>query len=190
MAIDTHWYTLASLPNVEASWPFNILLLKLHLFCENLLQLWKREGAKKNFRTYPALACSIDLSQYSQGFIECAIKKLHSCNDVSLVKVLVKSDWYPWKKPQHFKKKVLDSGRNERGKKYTWLEQWQTLWRGSSDFEWKVGFWMYPLVLSYVLVYIIAHKLLSKYPDKELLFSSECYDSFLSYFTLWRGRGL
>ena len=75
-------------------------------------------------------------------------------------------------------------------RKYTLLEQWLTLWRGSSDVEWKVGIWMYPLVLSYVLVYIIAHKLLSKYPDKELLFSSECYDSFLSDFTLWRGRGL
>ena len=50
---------------------------------------------------------------------------------------------------------------------------------------------MYPFVVFYVLVgYIIALKLLSNYPHKELLLSSECYDSFLSDFTLWRGRGL
>ena len=44
---------------------------------------------------------------------------------------------------------------------------------------------MYPLVLFYVLVgYIITHKLLSNYTEKE------CYDLFLSDFTLLRGRGL
>ena len=48
-----------------------------------------------------------------------------------------------------------------------------------------------PVILFYLFVgYMFAEKLFSNYPDKELLFSSGCYDSFLSDFPLWRGRGL
>ena len=76
-------------------------------------------------------------------------------------------------------------------KKYTWLEQWQTLWRKCSDFEWKTGFWIYLFVLLLSVCWLyVCSKLFSNYPDKELLFSSGCYESFLPDFPLWRGRGL
>ena len=49
----------------------------------------------------------------------------------------------------------------------------------------------FPFGLFYMFVcYMFTQKLFFNYPDKELLFSSGCYESFLSDFPLWRGRGL
>ena len=49
----------------------------------------------------------------------------------------------------------------------------------SSDFEWKIGFLMYPFVLCYLFVgYMFAQKLFSNYPDKELFFLQDPINLF------------
>ena len=50
-------------------------------------------------------------------------------------------------KPYHKNKSLKNIRKAENDKKYTWLEQWQTLWAWTWDFGWRICFLCAPVLL-------------------------------------------